>query len=118
MKNFPIEKYHFYIATKIDGTPYKVIATSTYCGRTIRGVAKCNPEDGFDMEKGKALAAARCNLKVAEKRANRAHKAYREAREAIKKAEQRFHDMDEYSSDARKAYLEAKKNIENLLSEM
>ena len=118
MKNFPLEKYRFYIATKVDGTPYKVFATSTYGGRTVRGSAKCSPEDTFDMELGRELAAARCNLKVAEKRANRAHKAYREAKDELKVAEQRFSDMDKYSSDARKAYLEARSHLEQLLSEM
>lgn len=45
-----------------------VVAVSSYKGRTIRGVAKCSEEDEFDLETGKKLAAARCALKIAEKR--------------------------------------------------
>lgn len=118
MKSFPIDKYHFYTATKVTGEPYKVIATSTYGGRTIRGMSKCSPDDNFDIIKGKELAAARCNLKVAEKRANRAHKAYRDAKSAMVDAQEHFDKMDKYSSDARKAYLDARSHLEQLLSEM
>ena len=54
--------YRYFIAGN------KVIAVSTYAGKTVRGIAICSPEDKFDIEFGKKLAAARCNEKVAEKR--------------------------------------------------
>ena len=66
MKMFPLEKYRYYFAGN------KIIATSTYAGQTVRGVALCAPEDEFNEAKGKELAAARCNEKVAQKRYNRA----------------------------------------------
>ena len=44
-----------------------VVAVSSYAGKTVRGVAKCDPRDTFDIEKGKELAAARCNEKIAYK---------------------------------------------------
>ena len=72
MFDYPIDKYQFYLARKINGDPYRVVAVSTYEGRTVRGVAKCDPRDEFNIEKGKMLAAARCNAKVAQKRAKRA----------------------------------------------
>ena len=59
-------------------TPTKVIALSTYGGRTVRGVAKCHPGDTFNEDVGKALAAARCNEKVAAKRYARANQKYKE----------------------------------------
>ena len=37
MSNFPLEKYRYYV----DGN--RVIAVSTYCGKTVRGVAVCHP---------------------------------------------------------------------------
>ena len=49
----------------------KVVAVSSYAGRPVRGVAKCDPRDSFDIEKGRALAEARCDVKVAQKRADR-----------------------------------------------
>ena len=70
MKNFPLEKYRYYIAGN------KIIAVSTYAGRTVRGVAICHPQDSFDIEAGKKLAAARCNQKVADKRYERALSKY------------------------------------------
>jgi len=42
-------------------------------GKPVRGVAKCAPNDEFDINKGKELAAARCNLKVAQKRVKKAN---------------------------------------------
>ena len=72
MFNFPIEKYKFIVVNHANGEPYKVIALSTYAGKTVRGVATCSEKDKFDLEVGKKLAAARCNSKVAEKRYKRA----------------------------------------------
>lgn len=50
----------------------KTIVTSTFAGRTVRGVAKCAPGDDFDAQTGAALAQYRCDVKVAEKRTQRA----------------------------------------------
>lgn len=76
---YSLDKYNFHICTKVDGTPYGVVATSTYAGRTVRGKAICDPRDTFSLEEGKKLAAARCNVKIAEKRAARAERKYKEA---------------------------------------
>lgn len=46
----------------------EVIAVSTFAKRTVKGTAKCDPRDEFDHKKGEALAIARCDVKVAEKR--------------------------------------------------
>ena len=35
-----------------------------HAGRIAKGYAKCSPDDEFDMETGKKLAAARCNMIV------------------------------------------------------
>ena len=43
----------------------KVICTAEFAGKKFRGVAKCSPNDTFDLEKGKAIAFARCQLKFA-----------------------------------------------------
>ena len=56
-----------------------VVAVSTFAGKTVRGVAKCHPNDEFDAEKGTKLAIARCNYKVALKRQARADRKVREA---------------------------------------
>ena len=63
-------KYKFVV------TGNKVIAISSYAGKTVKGIAKCHPNDEFNEEIGKNLAAARCNRKIAEKRYKRAKMQY------------------------------------------
>lgn len=46
---YPTEKYRYYTNGR------RVIAVSTYAGKTVRGVATCDPSDEFSMEKGKEL---------------------------------------------------------------
>lgn len=93
---YPFEKYHYYIAGN------KVIATSTYAGKTVRGVAKCAEGDTFDLEKGKRLAALRCGEKVAKKRYERAadkvantHADFELAKIQLYKANMYLWDADE-----------------------
>ena len=72
---YPIEKYQFktYEQKNSDGTKsIVVVALSTYAGKIVKGVAKCREGDSFNLEAGKRLAAARCDLKVCMKRKNRA----------------------------------------------
>lgn len=70
-------------------TDNKVIALSHDAGKVVRGVAKCSPNDEFNVEFGKKLAAARCNLKVAQRREARAVKKFNACREALYAAERR-----------------------------
>lgn len=51
----------------------EVIAVSSFAKKPIKGVAKCSPHDTYDHCKGEALAIARCDVKVAEKRMKRAN---------------------------------------------
>lgn len=96
------KNYKFYTDEK-----NKVIATSTYAGRTVRGVAKCSDEDKFDLEKGKQLAAARCETRVATKRCQRANKKLIEARKAAIKAMDHYMKMEQYYNDAKEAVTDA-----------
>ena len=110
MKNYPLEKYHFYVHGN------RVIAVSTYAGKAVRGVAVCANDDTFDIEKGKQLAAARCNAKIAKKRLARAEAKIREACEDAKKADAHLERMGVYYSDSLQALWEAMRNIESLKS--
>lgn len=110
MNNF--NKYKYFIAGN------KVIAVSTYAGRKVRGVAKCDPVDTFDEEKGKKLAAARCNEKVAIKRVERAAKRYCEATAALDAAMQEHNRMREYFMDASDALDEARTALSDLAKEV
>ena len=91
---FPKEKY------KIFQSKNKVIAVSTYAGREVKGVAKCDPRDEFDFEFGKKLAIARCAYKIAEKRKARAIAEYRKAAVAADESAKRFYDMKQYFMDS------------------
>ena len=112
MFNFPIEKYHFYF------TKNKVIAVSTYAGQSVRGVAICDEGDQFDKEKGKMLAAARCNQKVAQKRKKRADEKLKNAVIAYEKAAKHMYKMNEYYEDARVAVKNANMRVKGILKEM
>ena len=62
------EKYHFYhnVETGV------VVCTRLYKGQIVRGTAKCDPNDYFDIETGKKLAYLRCKRKMLSKKLKRA----------------------------------------------
>lgn len=94
----------------------KVIAVSTYAGKPVKGVAKCSPDDQFDLDDGKALAAARCNVKVAIKRRERALKKYNEYTEKYLKMMEKMNDVCDYLKNADEALKKAEKHLDNLES--
>lgn len=110
MKKF--DNYRYVVLTN------KVIAISTYAGRTVRGVAKCAPNDKFDIKKGMALAAARCNEKVAQKRMARANKKYREGYEKFQAAREYKKKCLAYQDDASEQLAAAKYDVKRLLEDM
>lgn len=114
--SFPVEKYHFYTYAK-KGRQY-VCAVSSYAGRKVRGVAICSGKDTYDIEKGKLMAAARCEEKVAEKRLKRSIKKVAEAKNELDKVQKHFAKMTNYNDDAATAFIKAqqdRKNLENTL---
>lgn len=112
MFDFPMDKYRFYTSKN------KVIAVSSYAGRRVRGVAVCAPGDEFDIEKGKQLAAARCGLKIAERRVARAKAERKKAIEAENRAIMKVNKMSDYLYDARTAAFEANEHVKELLNKM
>jgi len=93
----------------------KVIAISTYAGRTVKGVAKCHPNDTFDVEFGKKLAAARCNEKISYKRLTRALNKYGEAVNESIAADEKMKRMRDYVLDAGAAREEAQRVLMELV---
>lgn len=116
MKDFPLDRYRFYFK-KRKGDNYDIIAVSTFAGKEVRGIAKCGPEDEFNLEFGKKLAAARCNAKIAHKRKELAKKKFNKAVEATILAEGHEHAMAEYLADSINAYDFAIQQINDLLGE-
>ena len=96
---YSLDKYKFYQYKDKNGKD-TVAAASTYAGRTVKGYAKCDPKDQFSIEKGKELAAARCNAKIASKRAKRAESKVEEAKMLVDEALAYLADMTQYQADA------------------
>lgn len=89
-----MNQYRFYQSKN------KVIAVSTYAGKPVRGIAKCDPTDTFSIEDGEALAAARCNEKIAEKRVRRAKRKLEDARNDYMTAKAYYERMSKYYDDS------------------
>lgn len=115
--NIDLTKYTFVTHTRKDGR-VEVIAISTFAGKPVRGKAICAKDDTFDEEKGKLLAAARCNDKIAAKRYNRAKQKLAEAEKAVADAAKFYDAMRHYQEDAFLAKLNASKIVKETLSEL
>lgn len=102
----PTYKYYFGKNT--------VVAVSSFAGKTVRGVAKCGPNDEFDVKKGKELARARCARKIAEKRFKRAMKKCEEAQRTLNEATSYFGNMERYFGEASATLNEAYLHEESL----
>ena len=92
----------------------KIIAVSSYAGKSVRGVAICHPNDKFDLEKGINLATARCNEKIAKKRFNRAMSKVAEAQRILEEATRYHARMMRYLDDSTDALNEAIVNVTEL----
>lgn len=112
IKKFPMEKYKFIVMENM------VVALSSYAGRTVRGVAKCDPNDNFDVEKGKKLAAARCNERVCRKRLQRASARFEHSAEAMQYWKNNTEKMSKYFEDASTAYVAACDELATLQENM
>lgn len=113
MKNYPLSKYRFYHATR-DGQK-QVIAVSTYAGRTVRGRATCAPEDSYDEQVGREIAAARCNEEIARRRYLRSCACYDEAQRKYEEAMAFLKRMGDYLDDSQAAFVEARALTDRLL---
>ena len=112
--NFPLEKYRFIHGKTRNGAD-KVVALTTYAGKAVRGVAICSPDDTFSLDKGKELAAARCALKVAQKRLKRAGKCLDYALGTMEAAQDYYDKMVDYYDDATGELYDAEDELNGLL---
>lgn len=96
----------------------KVIVISSYAGKVIKGIAKCDPKDLFNPVLGEKLARARCDLKIARKRHERACVKYKEAQELADKAHKRLIDMADYVENSSKELSKARRDLDKILEEL
>lgn len=98
-----------------------VIAISTYAGKTVKGIAKCDPNDNFSYDYGKKLAKARCDVKISRKRYKNADSKLKAAYDALiaarKYYRKYYNKMFNYKADAFKAMEAANENLANILNE-
>lgn len=96
----------------------KVLAISTYAGRTVKGVANCSPDDTFDAAKGEKLAAARCNTKVAKKRVRNAERKLAEALRIRYEADEYVRKMTDYVATSKSELTEAEAELDAIVKGM
>jgi hypothetical protein len=106
---FMYNNYKFY---KSDN---KIIAISSFAGKKVKGVAKCDPEDTFSVEFGEKLAAARCDKKVAFKRVKSANAKLLEAAAEFEAAQKKLKYMTDYYGDSLRRLKESEDSIKELL---
>ena len=115
MENNYHYKYHTYTDEQ---NRIVTVAISTYEGKTVKGYAKCHVNDIYDENIGKELAAARCNEKIAKKRAKRAERKLKEALDDAVKATTYVARMSDYLEDAKNAVDEAKYLVKQLYEKL
>lgn len=99
-------RYRFYV------TDNKVICVSSYAGKAVRGIAKCDPKDTFDLETGKKLAQMRCDYKIAQKRVLRARAKHAEATKALGDAREYQDKMQSYYDESFKDFVKLHDELE------
>ena len=119
---FDINKYQCYGYDEKNEDGYIraqcVVAISTYAGKTVKGYAKCHPDDTWDWEKGKALAIARCAEKIAAKRSARATRKVAEAQDILAEAIAYLNDMLDYQINSADELAIANAEVNKLISKM
>ena len=94
----------------------KVVALSTFAGKAVRGIAKCDPRDEYSAEFGETLAVARCDAKISEKRVASATKKLAAASNALAEAQKQFENMTRYYTDSVKKSADANERVIQLLN--
>lgn len=80
-----------------------VFAIASFAGKSVRGVAKCDPEDTPDIEKGAEIAILRCDLKITLKKIARGIKKIEAAEAEIARANEKYAKALKYLEDAEKS---------------
>ena len=114
MRTYTNDMYTYFVADK----QKKVVAVSTYAGKIVRGVAKCDPRDEFSVEDGKKLAAARCAVKIAKKRNANANAQKKRAYNELVEKQCRLQKMNHYVADSQAALNEANNELATIEASM
>ena len=97
----PTYQFYQFDHKRADGTTcIRIVAVSSFAGKPVKAHADCHPNDEFDLEYGKSLAAARCGEKIAAKRCKRAYNKVDEAQAMVNAALAHLQKMMRYEADA------------------
>ena len=105
-------RYRFYV------TNNKVICVSSYAGKAVRGVAKCDPKDTFNLEGGKKLAQTRCDYKIAKKRVLKARAKHAEATKALGDPREYQEKMQRYYDESFRDFVRLDEELKALEAKM
>lgn len=94
----------------------KTICVSRFAGKNVRGIAKWDGLESYDVHFGRTLAQARCDVKVAAKRRALAQKRFEEARRQYEAAYAYCDKMGKYLKDSIEAESAANDLVTHLLS--
>lgn len=111
------DRYKFYQYVDEKGRQV-VVAVSRHAGRTVKGYAKCDPDDEFDLEIGKRLAAARCNATVIAKKQKTAHERLMFASDVLDEAKDFYKFSQTKVQGLVDELAEAEAAINNILSDI
>ena len=92
----------------------KVYCMTFYAGKTVRGIAKRDPEDEFDLEAGKGLAKARCNYKLRQKQLKNKIKRCEIAEAELMIAQNHARNAVIYKTEAEANLETAKRELEEI----
>lgn len=95
-----------------------IAAGAKFAGNWVWGYAKCHPEDKYDENFGKSLAAARCNQKIAELRYKRAMEGYRRKYNELMRAQATFDGACDYLGKAYDLTKQAQARLTALADEL
>lgn len=100
-------KYRIYTANR-DKT---VIAVASFAGKTVKGIAKCDPKDTPDVEKGIKLAILRCDEKIATKKIYRGEMKVAATSKELDRAANKHENAKQYYEDAMNAHTKAYQDL-------
>jgi hypothetical protein len=98
----------------VDEEKRVVVALSSFAGKAVRGVARCSPNDTWDVRFGKRLAEARCSAKIAHKRLRRAEEMVKWSSEAAKFYDAELAKYRKYEEDALEAVKKSTAELKKL----
>lgn len=101
------EKYHFYY----NEDSKTIICTTLYKCQMVRGIAKCDPSDEFNIDDGKKLAYLRCRYKFSHKKLKHSHKVCNELLRAFSAMQRKLIKAHEFVNDSEDQFEAAHKEL-------